>query len=244
MKAKDWDELAEKEKYYQEILSPIKEQKARQKILRKIGRGRKAIDLGCGLGEMIPYLIERYDEVVAIDFSQKMVERAREKGGKVERADLRNLKKYRGFDLAVSINSIIVPSVKEVDKIFKEVRKTLKEGGRLLAVLPSMNSVLYVAMLVYEKQLAKLKDKEKAVARTKKIIGDYGFIRGTFDHAGEQKFYYDFEIEHRLKKAGFEKIKIERLRYPWKALENYEMNFPKEEEPWDWLVEASVQSPK
>lgn len=238
MKAKEWDRLAKAKKYHEEILSPIKQKQTREKILRKIGKGHKAIDLGCGLGELIPHLIKRYDEVVAIDFSQGMIEKARQKGGRVEKADLKNLRKYRKYDTAISINSILAPSIKEIDKILKEIRKALKKDGKLVAVMPSMDSVLYVAMLVYERQLRKMKDKAKAVRETKKIIGNYGFIRGTFEQDGEQKFFYDFEIKHRLHKAGFKDVKTEKLHYPWKALENDEMNFPQEKEPWDWLVEA------
>lgn len=244
MEAKDWDKLATPTEYYSEILSPLEYPKSKRQLCRALrkhaSKNKQVLDLGCGLGRIIPYLSTRFKHVTAIDFSPEMVSHAKmhaRKNTTVEQADMRNLRAYKHFDVVLSINSILAPSIPEADHILKQIKQTLKNRGTLIAVLPSMDSAIYVAMLVYEQQLRQT-TRQRAKTRTKHIIGQYDYLRGLFTEDGTQKFYYNFEILYRLKKAGFHKITIEKLHYPWSALENYHMNFPRQEQPWDWLVTA------
>jgi len=244
MEAKDWDKLAEQHAYYSEILSPLRYPASKRQLLAAIrtyaSKHKQLLDLGCGLGKLIPYLSQRFKHVTAIDFSKEMIEQASkhtQKNTRIEQTDMRDLSEYHDFDVAISINSILAPSIPEADHIFREIKQALKRNGVLIAVLPSMDSAIYVAMLIYEKQLKKT-SKQKAKKRTNHIIGHYDYLRGLFTENGTQKFYYNFEINYRLKKAGFTNITVEKLHYPWTALENYHMNFPNQEQPWDWLVIA------
>ena len=46
-----------------------------------------------------------------------------------------------------------MPSVKDIRKSLSETRKVLKKNGRLIAVFPSLEAVLYKAMLAYDLEI-------------------------------------------------------------------------------------------
>jgi len=249
MLEKEWDKLAEEKRYFKEVISPFAE-KASAKILHdKIkkfaGREKSAIDLGTGLGKLLPFLSKNFKLVKAVDYSQKMIdfaERANKKLKNVsfEKMDMRKMPYRNLFDAAVAVNSVIASSVKEADRIIKNIHSLLKKGGVLVGIFPSLESILYCAMLVYEKQL-KSHPLKIARDRTVNIIEswDYDFLLGFLNEkGGKQKHFYEFELEYRLKKSGFKKIEIEKIHYPWKVLEDKDRNFPGKEPVWDWLVVA------
>ena len=248
MRPSDWDKYASKKKYLHEVISPFSGKNS-EKILKdeikKFASGKKsAIDLGTGLGFLLPFLSKNFKRVKAIDYSPKMIEYAR-KHNKLENvslevADMLKIK-YKNLDVAIAVNSVIASSVKDVEKILKNIHSLLSKNGVLIAVLPSLESVLYCAMLVYEKKLKRYSEKTAREKTMEEIESrDYDFLLGFLkEKGGEQKHFYDFEIEYRFKKAGFKKIKIMKLHYPWKILEDKERYFPEEEPVWDWLVMAS-----
>jgi len=248
MKPSDWDKYAGKKKYLHEVISPFSE-KASTKLLqneikRFAGKSKSAIDLGTGLGFLLPFLSRNFKAVMAVDYSKKMIEFAKKhnklKNVSFETADMRKMK-FRNFDVAIAVNSIIASSVNDVEKILRNIHSLLNKNGVFIGVLPSLESVLYCAMLVYDKKL-KSCDEKAAREETKKEIEsrDYDFLLGFLkEKGGEQKHFYSFEIEYRLKKAGFKKINIMKLHYAWRVLEDKERYFPKEEPVWDWIVTAS-----
>ena len=75
--------------------------------------GDSVLDLGCGTGVMIPfYLAAQAGKIVAVDVSEKMVERAREKFGSEPSVELRasdalSLDESERFDAVVIYLSLI-----------------------------------------------------------------------------------------------------------------------------------------
>jgi len=243
MKITDWDKISEN--YYREIISPIKDAEKNSPLLKELKktRGKKAIDIGCGTGALIPIISKKFDEVTAIDYSSGMIKQARKvapKNTTVKKANMTNLNKYKNFDVAFSINSLLAKDIKSLNQMLKQINKTIKKGGKFIAVMPSMESYLYQIMLVMENYMAKGMSQNKAKKKAMEIFyeDDFDFVQGlTHFQKQTQKCLYRFEITHRLKKAGFKEIKIEKLRYKWKSWnEAGHYYFPKEESPWDWFV--------
>lgn len=248
MDKSDWDKISKR--YYSNILSPIKncEENYLYDDLGNIEKSeeKKVIDLGCGIGEAEKFLSKNFKEVFAIDFSEGMIERAREKNkglGNVSFSvmDMTNVNNNleEDFDVALSVNSIITPNINDVKEIFKNIRKVLKKGGKFFCVLPSMEVYAYQSLLIADKELKK----NKNIDEVNEIIGEsipdeeHDFKLGIVNFKGRQKNYYRFEILWRLKKAGFKNIQIKKIFYPWKEFVDAGQNyFPREDPPWDWYV--------
>ena len=250
MEAKDWDKEAKN--YFDNITSPF-DKNVKNPIYNAIdsinGKSKSVIDLGTGIGNLIPILSKNFKDVAALDFSKEMLNKAREnnkglKNVKYFQEDMRNLSKfYNKFDVAASVNSIILPSVKDVNKIIEEIYKTLKEKGTFIGIFPALGSVLYESILTYDKQLEETNDEELARKRTYRVIGkkDYDFLLGMFtnENEGKQKFWYRFEIQYKLKKYGFKNIKFSKVIYPWEITEDPNLKSLKDKPGfYDWFVIA------
>ncbi|MBW3023224.1 hypothetical protein KY308_03910, partial [Candidatus Woesearchaeota archaeon] len=121
----------------------------------------------------------------------------------------------------------------------KNIYSSIKKGGVFVGIFPAMENILYQAMLVYEREVKG--SKKGARRRTRKIIEswDYDFLLGFLtEKSGNQKLFYKFGLDYRLKKAGFKNFKITRLEYSWNSLEDKNIAFPGKPGPWDWLVVA------
>ncbi len=247
MQREDWDKISSD--YYTEILSPIKNSK--EKILMndlksiENSKSETIIDLGCGTGEIEKFLSENFKEVIAIDFSKEMIKNAQEKNKnlgnvKFQVADMLKLKNSFGkFDVALAINSIITPNIKNINKIFRNINKILKKGGKFFCVVPAMEIYAYQSLIIAEMESKKNFSYKKMLRKVKKAIPEeeHDFLLGITDFEGRQKNYYRFEILWRLKKAGFKNIQIKKIFYSWKEFEKAgQRYFPKEDLPWDWYA--------
>ncbi|MBP1912074.1 class I SAM-dependent methyltransferase [Thermococcus stetteri] len=122
--------------------------KARKELVKK-AKGR-VIELGVGTGLNLPLYPEGV-EVVGIDVSEKMLEKAMKKRSKARvslmKADARNLPFPDGsFDTAVSTFFLCV--VPEKEKVIEEIRRVLKPDGFLLAMeCSSPDNLIFRAFL-------------------------------------------------------------------------------------------------
>ena len=246
MAPRDWDRMAGD--YFDAVVSPLRDGVPGPllRVLDAIPRARRltAGDLGCGTGTLLPALADRFHRVEAIDFSAAMLARARarcrQRHVRLHRADLANLGKFHGrLDVAVAVNSVLTPDPARLDRIFAELAAVLRPGGMLIAVFPPMEAILYQGFLIHERE--RRHNPTSARQRTNRILerAKYDFVHGTYnEHGGAQKFFYDFELRHRLRSAGFRRIRIGRVPYAWgDAVGGYE-SFPGEPPMWDWLVQA------
>lgn len=98
--------------------------------------GDTVLDLGCGTGVMIPfYLAAQAGKIVAVDVSEKMVERAREKFGNEPSVELRasdalSLDEGERFDAAVIYNAY--PHFPDKLALVEKVYRLLKPSGRFV----------------------------------------------------------------------------------------------------------------
>ena len=247
MEAKKWDKIAKD--YFRQVASPFEPgvKNPLYTLMQKItGKERmRVIDLGTGVGNLLPFLEKSFGDVVAIDFSAKMLEEAKRRGKKTIflQRDMRDLKGLYGrFDMAFAVNSILAPSVEDIQKMLHQAKKILKKQGVLVAVFPALEAVLLRAMLIYEDELQRNKKraKEKTFKRIEKHR--YDFVLGFMREEGRQKHFYQFELEYRLRQAGFKHITFHKIEYPWNSWEErYYAKFKGKPKMWDWLVIAKIK---
>ncbi len=225
--------------YRAEVLSPL-----RKILLRFAQQGAKAVgDLGCGIGPLLPLLREHFADVFAVDFAEGMLERARDANPGVEflHRNLLDLTPLHGrLDVAVSVNSLVMPDVGDQEKALREIAACLKPGGHFVGILPAIDSIHYLTMLLLDRALAKgmpLPQARKNVTQLNELeMYDWAF--GQFRFQGiEQHFWQPFEIRHRFAKAGFRRVKIAKVRLAWKQFAGWRdlKHLPA---PWDWFFWA------
>lgn len=211
--------------------------------------GEKTIvDLGCGTGPLLPHLVGRFGRVIALDFAPAMLARARQRLG--EDADrvhflarpMHELDDLAGtIDVAVAVNSVVMPDVRLIDTTLRAIRAALKPGGVFLGVLPSMDAIHYHTMLLMDQSLDRGASPEEA-ERYAAFHAEhelYDFAQGRFAFRGlKQKFWQPFEVRHRFTKAGFRSIKLEQLLYPWDDSLAGGLEFADHPRSWDWSFTA------
>lgn len=211
--------------------------------------GRKAIiDLGCGTGPLLERVVGRFGAVHALDFAPGMIRRARERLG--SRADevtfharqMHELDDLAGmFDVAVAVNSLVMPDTRDIDRTLRAVRGCLKPGGVFLGIVPSIDAVHYSTMLLTDRALDEGRPATEAEDDAAQLVEHelFEFAFGRFSFRGlEQKFWQPFEIEYRVKKAGFGSCTLEKLLYPWDDDMAGGAAFADQPPSWDWTFAA------
>jgi len=116
--------------------------------------GRRLLDVGCGTGSSAAPMLARGYEVVGVDVSPGMLERAREKLGpdvRLELADMRALPALGEFDLVWSVaDGVNYLAADELVPAFDGFRRNLAPGGLVLFDLDTLASfrALYSSLIV------------------------------------------------------------------------------------------------
>jgi SAM-dependent methyltransferase len=240
------------ERYGEVFLDPFREE-VENPWLRTIeefpGAPTKAvIDLGCGTGPLLPRLLDRFGTVYALDFAPGMIKKARARlGGDADRVrflarPMDDLAELAGcVDVAVAVNSLVMPDVRAIDRTLHAIRATLRRGGLLVGVVPAMDAIHYHTMLLMDQALDRGMPPEEAerhaAFQAEHSYYDFGF--GRFAYQGlRQKFWQPFEVEYRLKKAGFGSVTLDRVLYPWDDSVYGGAEFADQPRSWDWSFVA------
>jgi SAM-dependent methyltransferase len=249
MNEQTWDRISSD--YYSEILSPLKNSK-HNPLIDEINlldsKNLSVIELGCGIGEFIPFLEENFKEISAMDFSPEMVAQAKERNSEsktdffvMDMSDMSNITER--FDVAVAINSVLTTDIVKLNRMIKEIYNILKPGGKLFVIIPAMECYIYQNMLFIDDKLSKEVPQDKAIVQASKVLehNSYDMFHGIIDFQGDvQKAFYRFEIGYRFGKAGFVNFNIDRVPYIWSQWkEAGQKYFPKEEPPWDWYFSCT-----
>lgn len=108
------------------------DQKATIETLNKFNFS-KVIELGCGTGKNINYLLTKADEIIGLDFSQRMLNIAQSKI-KDDRVDFRkaditsNWNVENDFADLVTCN-LVLEHIKDLNFVFNQANQKLKIGG-------------------------------------------------------------------------------------------------------------------
>lgn len=203
-------------------------------------------DLGCGTGPILSFLAKRFGHVYAVDFAPGMLEKARENAGghknitflEQRLTDLSNLEGE--LDVAIAVNSLVMPDVSDLEKSLAQIFASLCPGGLFGAILPAMDAIHYYTMLLLDRALEKglpiKMAKQKAAKDGEHDLYDFAF--GEFKFKGlHQHFWQPFEIPFRLKKAGFRKVYKSQVRLAWDQFA-YGGELAEQPPSWDWFARA------
>jgi trans-aconitate 2-methyltransferase len=147
-----------------------------------------AVDAGCGSGRVTAELAERLPQgrVIAVDGSEAMVEKAKERlGGEAGYlvSDLVELELEEPVDLVFSTATF--HWIGDHDRLFRQLRGTLKSGGRLVAQCGGQGNVARHAEAI------------ATVASDREYGQHLNQARGLWNFASPE------ETEPRLRDAGF-----------------------------------------
>lgn len=112
-------------------------------VSQNINRKSKILDLGCGPGELIRELFNKYEDVdiTGVDFSEGMLQVSKSRNPKAKhiKMDVSKLHKINEkFDLIICTHSL--PYYKEPKKVMKELNRLLNDEGKVFIGFASGNS--------------------------------------------------------------------------------------------------------
>lgn len=107
-------------------------------VLKKINRGNKVLELGCGYGRILPYLAKKAGNVIGIDTSKSSLEMGRQQLASFHNISLEEMNaldlKYENdcFDIVFCLQNGI--SAFQVDRLelIKESIRVTRSGGLIL----------------------------------------------------------------------------------------------------------------
>jgi SAM-dependent methyltransferase len=211
--------------------------------------GRKTVaDLGCGIGPLLPFLAQHFRQVFAIDFAEGMLQRARERCHNLSNVEFYHLpltdlaSLSRRIDVAVAVNSLVMPEVTELEESLRQIHRLLRPGGVFLGIVPAMDAVHYYTMLLVDRALAAGRPMEVARKNAAHHAehATYDFAFGQFRFQGlEQHFWQSFEVRYRLSRAGFCRIQLARVLLSWEQFA-YGNDLREYAPPWDWFFQAEL----
>jgi len=217
------------------------------------------VDLGCGAGKYLPALAARFHKVVAYDLSPKLVALARQELAKQgimnAEAHVRDLSQvwYREgaglgdshelgrYDFAVMANVMIAPVLEnERLQMLRNAHRSLNDDGRLLVIVPAVESALFVNMRCSEVPYRGIDTSDVLQQPTKSESVD--ILKGIFKRSGVRtKHYLEVEFSLLARRAGFDLETSDRIEFTWAA----ELGLESDREvpaalqgppfPWDWL---------
>jgi SAM-dependent methyltransferase len=143
-------------------------------------------------------------------------------------------------DVAVAVNSFVMPDVRDLDRCLERVRAALKPGGYFVGIVPAMDAVHYYTMLLAERALATgqppIAARKNAAHHADHVHFDFAF--GQFLYEGiEQHFWQPFEVRHRFRRAGLRLVRLRKLHLSWKQFAGG-AELKQFKAPWDWLFVA------
>lgn len=209
------------------------------------GKRKFVIDFGCGNGKSFSYLVPRFGNILGVDISDELLSRASQKGFesvKLQQCDLTKEDIHLPpCDFAFCCNVIMFTDQVKNLQFLRNIRNSLKPGGKAIIILPSLDSALFTSWRMidlYARDGIKPENipaeefhynNQSALALFQGIIQIEGI---------PTKHYTESEIQVIFKDVGLEVTNIDKVEYDW----NTELESPpkwlKDPYPWDWLVEC------
>jgi ubiquinone/menaquinone biosynthesis C-methylase UbiE len=94
-----------------------------------------ALEIGCGTGKNSEWLIKQAQQVVAVDFSEEMLAKARLKitASNISfiKADITNEWSFTNDTFELVTFSLVLEHIKDIDFVFSQVKKKLSPGGHV-----------------------------------------------------------------------------------------------------------------
>lgn len=239
-----WEKIAPD--YNDEIFDVLQQDKKgyiKKAIYKVAAPTASVIDIGCAVGKWLPALSPVFKKVMAVDISAKNLAIAKKnfpqlKNVEYKRADMSGRSSFSGFDVALCVNAILTDSLKKRINFFSNIHKSLKKGGHLVLVVPSLESWLLTRIIQNQWKVDKrLFSAPLSGEEAKKRYADIQQGNVEIDNVAT-KHYLGEELELLLTKEGFEVLQQQKINYDWHTEFIQPPNWLKEPRPWDWMVMA------
>lgn len=124
------------EKYYKEFHQDFSDSKYIDKFLTSL-KGNEILDVGCGIGHLTNYMVEKGFCVTGIDLSDEMLKIAKKKypGISFVKMDMRRVSFHQRYDGISLLYSLIHLTKDEVRCLLREYYDLLKDDGKMLIIL-------------------------------------------------------------------------------------------------------------
>lgn len=100
-------------------------------VAAPFAEGARVLELGCGTGLILERIAAIANEAIGVDFSERMAQRARERGLEVRLGSLSELPfADEQFDLTCGFK--VLPHVSDIDAAIREATRVTRPGGHLL----------------------------------------------------------------------------------------------------------------
>lgn len=117
-------------------------------IVRKVGEGRKVLEVGCGTGLVLERVATFAKEAQGIDLSPGMLERARERGLNVKQGSATELPfEDESFDVAYSFK--VLAHIPDIDTCISEMVRVVRPGGHIVFDSYNRNSMRYLVKRLF-----------------------------------------------------------------------------------------------
>lgn len=247
MEPGDWQKAAHD--YEGEVLSVFEnDHKGKIKaLIKRFGNNREqATDLGCGVGKFLPLLAGNFGEVHACDYSRAMLESAQTRHGKLgnitfSECDLRKSPpNVPASDFVLCVNVLITSSLAERELMWQNLAQSVRKGGHVALVIPSLESALLARHRLVEWNLRDGQPPARALQTGfgKTDSGNSSVARGgILDCAGiSTKHYLQTEISATARRFHFHDRGSEKIEYPWNTEFHSPPRWMRDPFPWDWLA--------
>ncbi|MDZ4859549.1 MAG: methyltransferase domain-containing protein [Candidatus Hydrogenedentes bacterium] len=220
-----WDAIAPQ--WTTEIFNSLQSDRNRI-ILTELKRAAKTAhsiaDYGCGVGTYLPTLARLFDEVQGFDHSEVCVQLAQKRMRRKRNVSVRQSaaapRAYRGrFDAALCVNVAINPNRRAWRCVLQSAASLLKPEGRLIVVVPSVESGVMVA---------KAEGPESRPTSAGTVLMD----------GVPTKHYSRAELHDALTGIGMHVSRIRRVEYSWRSQSVTPPAELRHTLPWDWIAIA------
>jgi SAM-dependent methyltransferase len=245
MDRKYWEKIAPN--YSEEIFDVLHNDKKgviTSAIRRNASKSKTVIDIGCAIGKWLPVLSPAFKKVYAVDISSGNLAIAKKihpnlKNVEYLRVDMSgNKTKVPKCDFGICINAILTSSLKDRKVFFASLSSCVKKGGRIILVIPSLESYLLTSVIANQWGIDK--DIYGVPASGATATQRWNDIRQGNVEIDDvpTKHYLQEELQLLLSREGFEAEEFKKIEYEWKTEFLKPPKWLKEPRPWDWMVVA------